>query len=271
MNRPIRILWQSSTNIERYPAYAKAIKARANAILSPGNLLDVRGVPYGTGLLHFRAFDFLNNTEVFNSVVRAEHDGYDAVAIGCFLDPVLHEVREIMDIPVFSLAEAGMHVACMYGQRFSVLNYSAPNNVKFVAELIERYGLEKRAAPSVAFALSFEQLEQAMAGNPRECLDLVRAAARRAIAGGAEVILLGCGLLNLVCMQNGLHEVDGAPILDVSGVLMKLTESMVAIRRLTGLRPSRVGLYEKPSDAEINEVLAIYGRNFRKTEAEKPR
>ncbi len=271
MNRPIRILWQSSTNIDRYPAYANAIRKHAQTLLSPGARLDVRGVPYGTSLLHFRAFDFLNNTELFNSVVQAEGEGYDAVAIGCFLDPVLQELREIMDIPVLSLAEAGMHVACMYGQRFSVLNYTAPNNVKFVAELIERYGLEKRAAPSVSFALPFEQLEQAMAGNPRECLDLVRAAARKAIAGGAEVILLGCGLLNLVCMQNGLHQVDGAPILDVSGVLMKLAESMVTLRRQTDLAPSRVGLYEKPTEAEIEDVFAIYGRNFAKSKVRSAR
>ena len=113
MNRPIRILWQSSTNIAKYPAYAEAIKMHAKTILSPGSRLKVRGVPFGTSLLHFRAFDFMNNTEVFNSVVRAEREGYDAVAIGCFLDPVLQEAREIMDIPVLSLAEAGMHVACM--------------------------------------------------------------------------------------------------------------------------------------------------------------
>lgn len=269
MSEPIRILWQSSTNIANYPAYAEAIRAHAKSLLAADSTLDVRGVPYGTNILHFRAFDFLNNAEVFNSVVRAEREGYDAVAIGCFLDPVLVELRELVDIPVLSLAEAGMHVACMYGQRFSVLNYTAPNNVKFVAELIEKYGLEKRAAPSVAFALEFEQLEKAMAGDASECLELVRKAARKAIAGGAEVILLGCGLLNLVCMRNGLHQVDGAPILDVSGVLMKLAESMVTLRRKTGLAPSRVGLYEKPTTAEIDKVLTIYGRDLGKAKKRK--
>ncbi len=259
-DQTMRILWQSSTAIHRMPAYAKSIKTHAGKLLSPGNSLDIRGVDEGTNALHYRAFDFLNNTQLFDSVVNAEREGYDAVAVGCFLDPVLDELREIMDIPVMSLAETGMHLACMLGKRFSVLSYTASLNTKFYAELVHKYGLHERAAPLVSFELPLEDLEAALAGDPALCLKRLRDAGREAVSKGAEVILLGCGVLNLIAVENQVTNIDGATVLDVSGALMKMTEAMVALRRVSGVAISRRGFYAKPDPKQLEDVLRLYRR-----------
>jgi len=259
-DQPTRILWQSSTAIHRFPAYAKEIEAHGARVLSPGSSLLVRGVSEGTNELHYRAFDFMNNTQLFDSVVNAERDGCDAVAVGCFLDPILDELREIVDIPIMSLAETGMHLACMLGKRFSVLTYTASLNEKFYAELVHKYGLQERAAPLVSFELPLEELEAALAGDATDCLNRVREAGRKAIAGGAEVLLLGCGLLNLVAVRNKLTNVDGATLLDVSGALMKMTEAMVVLRRVSGVSISRSGFYAKPKPELLDKTLRLYAR-----------
>lgn len=256
----MRILWQSSTAIHGFPAYAEAIRAHGAAVLTPGTELVLRGVRQGTSLLHYRAFDFLNNAQLFDSVIMAEREGCEAVAIGCFLDPILDELREVVDIPVLSLAETGMHLACMLGKRFSVMSYTGALNDKFYGELVHKYGLAERAAPMVSFELPFEELEVAMAGRPQACLERVREAGRRAVAQGAEVILLGCGLLNLIAIRNGLVSVEGATILDVSGALMKLAETMAVLRRVSGLSVSRRGLYQKPDAKDLDKVLRLYRR-----------
>ncbi len=95
------------------PDFQKAIEAHGKKIPSAGFELNVRGVQQGTSDIHFMAFDFLNNSQLFDSVIKAEKEGYDAVAIGCFLDPILDELREVMNIAVLSLGEAGMLTACM--------------------------------------------------------------------------------------------------------------------------------------------------------------
>jgi Asp/Glu/hydantoin racemase len=259
-NQPIRILWQSSTAIQHFPAYEKAIQAHAGKVLSPGSSLVVRGVKEGTNALHYRAFDFLNNSQVFDSVVNAEHEGCDAVAIGCFIDPILDELREIVDIPVMSMGETGMHLACMLGKRFSVLAYTEALNDKFYTESAHKYGLQERASPFVAFELPLEDLEAALAGDPAKCLQRVHEAGRKAVAMGAEVILLGCGVLNLIAVQNKLTNIDGATVLDVSGALMKMTEAMVVLRRVSGVSISRRGFYAKPKPELVEEVLKIYHR-----------
>ena len=259
-NTPTRILWQSSTAIHNFPAYAQAIEAHGSRLFNPGTSLLIRGVQEGTNDLHFRAFDFLNNTQVFDSVVNAERDGCDAVAIGCFIDPILDELREVVDIPVLSLAETGMHLACMLGKRFSVLSYTAALNEKFYSELVHKYGLKERAAPLVSFELPLEELEAALAGDPANCLKRLRDAGREAVAKGAEVLLLGCGVLNLVAVRNNVHQIEGATLLDGSGALMKLTEAMVCLRRVSGVSVSRSGFYAKPSAEQLDKSLRLYRR-----------
>lgn len=255
----MRILWQSSTAIERFPAYARAIEDHASERCAPGTSLTLRGVPGAAAHLHFKAFDFLNNRGLFESALRAEREGYDAVAIGCFLDPVLDELKEALDIPVVGMAETALHLACTLGRRFAVLSHNAALNTKFHADLIVKYGVEKHAGPLVSFDLPFAEMEAAFAGDARACLARIEQAGRAALAQGAEVIVLGCGLMNLVAIRNGMTQIDGAPVLDVSGALLMMTESLVVLRRTSGLCVSRKGYYARPSVAEIDEVTLAYG------------
>lgn len=258
----MRILWQSSTALERFPLYAEAIRSHAQERCAAGTTLAVRGVPAlppDACKLHYRAFDFLNNRALFESALRAEREGYDAIALGCFLDPVLDELKEALDIPVLSLGETAMHLACTLGRRFAVLSHTAAFNTKFHADLICKYGLEKHAGPLVSFELPFEELVAGLNGNPGACLERIRQAGRAAVAQGAEVILLGCGMMNLIGIRNGLTEIDGAVVLDASGALLKMTEAMVVLRSTSGLRVSRKGYYARPSDAEIDAVARAYG------------
>lgn len=262
----MRILWQSSASLDRFPHYAEAIRSHAHERCATGTLLEVRGVPDlfpDTSALHYKAFDFLNNHALIESALRAEHEGYDAIAVGCFLDPVLDELKELLDIPVLGLAETAMHMACMLGRRFAVLSHTAPFNIKFHEDLIAKYGLEKHAGPLISFELPFKELETGLNGNSAACLDRIRQAGRQAVAQGAEVILLGCGLMNLVGIRNGLTEIDGAPVLDISGALLKMTEAMVVLRRTSDLRISRKGYYARPPAGTVEAVAQAHGLRTR--------
>ena len=254
-----KILWQSSTAIGGFPDYQKAIEAHAKKILNSDFEITVRGVKKGTSDLHFKAFDFLNNYQLFDSVTNAEKEGYDAVAIGCFIDPILDDLREIMDIPVLSLGEAGMLTACMLGKYFSVITYVPPLNIKFFGELVHKYGLSDRASPFTSFDLPLTELEKGFK-DPKPVIERFESAAREAVKKGAEVILPGCGCLNLVLTNGKVNQVDGATVLDVSGALMKLTEMMVVLREVSGTKISRRGYFEAPSKDKISEVLKIYGK-----------
>jgi allantoin racemase len=257
-DQAIRIAWQSSRPLHKFPAYVKQIEDHAARYMSPGTSLEVRGVAFGPPHLDYQLFDFLNNTEVLKSVVSAEREGFDAVAVGCVLDPILDELREAVDIPVVSFSETAMRVACSLGQRFSILTHNEPIATKYVSQLVERYGMGRSCAGVVNFDLSFEALEEAMKGSPEECHRLTTAAAEQAVKQGAEVIILGCGLLNLLAMRYGWHRFAGAPVLDVTGCLVKTAEMMVALRRVAQVEVSRIGYYARPSRQETDALYDLY-------------
>lgn len=144
---PIRIAWQSSKAVHKFPAYQRALEEHAGKVMSPGTSISMRGVKYEPSNLDYKCFDFLNNFQLFESVVSAEREGYDAVAVGCFFDPILEELREAVDIPVVSLAETSMHAACMLGRRGG--HYAKPPRHQ-IDETYARFGLLKDAADPVA-------------------------------------------------------------------------------------------------------------------------
>jgi len=253
-----RILWQSSTAVSGLPAYTEAIKRHAERILGPETTLDIRGVEAGTMDLHFMYFQFLNDQNVLNSILKASTEGYDGVAVGCFLDPGVHQAREITDMPVAGLAETSMLYACMYGKKFSVVTYVRQMVEKKYDELIRLYGLQSRAAPMEYFDISLDALANSF-DNPGPVLDAFRKAAKRAVEKGAEVILPGCGLLNLISVENDLTNIGNATVMDVSGALMKILEAMITLRKKCGITVSRQGLYESPTKEQIAATKEIYG------------
>lgn len=259
---PMRILWQSSTPITKYPAYNAAIVAHAKRVLGAGVEVVVRGTLRPTFGTYTRAAFFLKSSDMMDSIVAAADEGFDGVGIGCFLDPILHELREVLDIPIMGLAETGMHMACMLGQRFAVLSHSEALNVKVYDSLAERYGLRARMSGLHSVHLPMDVLEKAITGDPAPAVALITEAAQNAVAQGAEVIVPGCGLLNLLCVQQGLNQVAGATVLDVTGALLKMTETMITLRRVSGVGVSRVGYYARPAESDVRKTLASFGRGM---------
>ena len=141
-----RILWHSNAVISNLPDYKAAILRHSEKILGPDFELEVRGVAKeaaGGKLIEFMAYEFLNNVNFFDSVTKSMREGFDALAIGCALDPTLDELREIVEVPVLSLTETGMLTACMLGKRFSIVSYVPQMVNKRFGELVRKYGLKR--------------------------------------------------------------------------------------------------------------------------------
>lgn len=255
-----KIWWQSSTLIHTDPRYAQAIKEHSKRILSPDFELEVHGVDKGGLDAQYMYFEFLNNQRIIENIIIAEKKGYDAVALGCFLDPGLDEAREIVDIPVLGLAETSMPIACMYGKRFSIISPTSQQTTKRVSQLIKQYGFESRVVSSTFYKIAPEASAKAFQ-NPTPLIEAFMEASREAVSKGAEVIVSGCGRDILVLIEKNISEVGGTnvPILDNSGALMKTAETMIILNKISGMKVSRKGYYEAPSKEKILEAREIYG------------
>src|SRR5260370_34369410 len=85
----------------------------------------------------------MDTRKILENGLRAEAEGYDALLIGNIFEPGLHALREVLNIPVLGLCEASIHLACMMGAGFSIVNVN-PKFVRKVTENIAGAGLSSR-------------------------------------------------------------------------------------------------------------------------------
>jgi allantoin racemase len=85
--------------------------------------------------------------EVKKAAMDAEAAGYDAVVIGCLLEPGVAAAREAVEIPVVGTAAASLHLASLAAQKFSFLKPGVKDGEDSgLADLVREYGFDNRLA-----------------------------------------------------------------------------------------------------------------------------
>lgn len=256
----MKIWWQSSSPIHRLHDYRGALGAHLDSVKRTDSEVHISGVDDGSMDLHYNAVVAMNSYApggVLNKIIQAADQGYDAVAIGCFLDPAMQEARELVPIPVMGLGETSMLMACMFGHRFSGVAFHAKQSQYYDRKAFE-YGLAARHIPFGNLGIDFNEVQNAFA-SPGMMSETFVAEARRLAAQGAEVILAACATVNSVIHREKIQEVDGALILDCNAVLLKVTEGMAELAKSIGLRTSQRLLYQSPNRRSRDEWMRIYG------------
>jgi allantoin racemase len=193
---------------------------------------------------------------VICNAVRAEREGYDAFVIGHFQDAGLYEVRSVVDIPVVALGEASMLYACQLGQRIGIVTI----NTRFIPwfhHQIGKYGLERRVTGVHAMTFEPGQILRAYESDERahEVRELFAEQARPLVNAGVDVLIPGGGIPMLLFSKIRDHAVDGAPVINGIPIVVKMAEVAVKLRRLNGLRVSRVSDYVMPPAEVIEEFM----------------
>jgi allantoin racemase len=259
---PLRIWHQSMTELQGLGAYRDFLVRHARAVLGNDAVLQVEGLKTGSyhgrtpsavlgnAFVHHRVLD-----QVIDNAIRAQHTGFDAFVIGSFSEPYLREIRSAVDIPVLSILESSVLVGCMLGHKVAPIS-NAPSIAQIVQHSVDAHGLGQRVLPAVSMDPPMHEPEMAGAfAQPAALLKAFEAAARRAIAQGAEVIIPAEGVLSTVISDNRVVSIGGAPVIDVFAVTWRQAVMMVRLRTDCGLQVSRVGAYEQ-ADPELIRLLA---------------
>jgi len=210
-----------------------------------------------TGLdgFFYSYIDTLNAQSVLYAAIQAEKEGFDAVLITCFGDPLLWQIRQAVNIPVVSFGEASILMAAMMGYKFGVVTIS-PYNIIETEHTIAKYGLTERLAGIRANPESGMEQDHALI-NARPAIATFKKIARELIAKGAEIILPGCGLMSPALRlapgaedeyPNGITEVDGVPIADVMANGLLMAEMMVTLKQSGSSWISRKGLFAQATE-----------------------
>lgn len=232
-------------------------------IAFPGTEVVMRHASVSGNYVRSLYTELLNNRAIVETAILGEKDGFDAVVIGCWADP-LWEAREAVNIPVVGIGEASMLLACSLGYKFAIITV-APGVVPTIELDLRTYGMQERAIPRPVRYLDppsdAEMLLESISDPYRHFIPNFERVARQCIAEGAEVIIVGCGYYGPILSMHGYNEIPGAgvPVLDCSAAGLKMAETLVDLHRSTGLRKSSAMFFNSPPADVIERIRRVHG------------
>ena len=242
--------------------YVRALAAILRDACEPGTEIAVHGLGPGKAIAdQYRYLELLDTAEVLDNGLRAEREGYDAFLIGNVFEPGLHALREVLNIPVLGLLESSVHMACLMGAGFSLVNVN-PKFVRRVTENVEATGLRGRMISIDTMRIERGQvLDHAFEDTVLrdQVVAQFTEAARAGIEKGAETVIPAGGIVMTVLAFAGVHQVDGVPVVNGLIALTKMAEMAVRMRRLTGVFTSKRMMYAPPSGQLLADIRAAYG------------
>jgi Asp/Glu/hydantoin racemase len=261
----LRLWHQSFTVLSDLPAYEAALAAHFRRVARADTEIVMHGMQPGTYETEYPGTDIrhhvaqhLHAGQFIAAALAAERQGFDAFAIMSIPDVGLPESRQVVDIPVVAYGESAMLTACMLGARFGVITF-IEDFPELIAANVERYGLSSRCAASRPAGFAFHD-ELAGFANPAPLIERFNAVARELIRDGADVIIPGEAPLNVLLAMNGVNRVDECPVLDSIGATIKMAETLVDLRRTSGVAASRKGYFRRrPPAQRLEELMRFYG------------
>jgi allantoin racemase len=226
-----------------------ATQARASA--APGTEVMAVTGSFGGRVIGSRAEQAIGEHSTL-ALVAQHAAGCDAVVIAVSYDTGLRAARELLDVPVVGMTEAGLLTACMLGGRIGVVIFGA-RVLPLYQELVASYGLAARIA-------GWRTLESTAAYQPgaHEALDaeLVAAAGDLVARDGAETVLLAGAVMAGVPAR--LQPQVSVPLIDGIACAVRQAE---LLHRLALPKP-RAGSYASPAGREVVGVDAALAAAF---------
>lgn len=127
---------------------------------------------------------------IIEAGMRAQDEGFDAVCINTVSDSGLYALRSRLSIPVLAPGMSSFHMACMLGQKFSIITMWE-RWLPLYRKTLKEYSLEARCA-SIRHIDVRPDTNELLSGKEDFVFGKLEAAAVKAIEeDGADVIVLG--------------------------------------------------------------------------------
>ncbi|WP_372836700.1 aspartate/glutamate racemase family protein, partial [Puniceibacterium confluentis] len=194
-------------------ALTELLTEAARRVLPEGVTLDSVTAPTGVPYISTRTEAVLGGLSVLE-ILAERHQDYDAAIIAAFGDPGLGAARELFDIPVVGLAEAGMLTACMLGGRFSIVTFAQALG-PWYRECVDWHRLGARCASVRMLDGQFSSISDVQA----EKTDLLVGLAMRAVEeDAADVIVLAGAPLSGLAEQ--VRDRIPVPVIDCAAAAL---------------------------------------------------
>lgn len=213
------IMAQTDLGIKELERRKKILQSHAQK----DTLISITDVEKGPRSIESSYEEYLSVPETVKKAVQAEKDGCDGMILGCFGDPGLDALRELVGIPVVGPGETAMHVASMLGRRFSVVTV-LDSVVPSLERLAKVVGLDQKLASVRAVNIPVLELGQDTVSTTGRLIEESQKAIRE---DKADVVVLGCMSMAFMGVSEMMQESLGVPVVNPAFVSLKVLEGLV--------------------------------------------
>jgi allantoin racemase len=214
-----------------------AIMESARRATAPGT--EVIGVTTkgGTRNIDCAFGDYLSGAAMIRTCLEAVTGrAPDAVVLAGFGRVGIDALKEALTVPVVSIAEASMAVACLLGHRFTTLTM-LQQFIPYQQDLVRLFGFEAKCASVRAININ---VEECVTDRDRTLAELTAQIHTVVTEDRAEVVILACA--GLCGYDRELSQRAGIPVLDPVVVGVTVAQSLVGL----GLVHSKVRKFAPP-------------------------
>lgn len=202
------------------PAVTELIRKAAQRALPSGTRAVAMNPPAGPHSIQSARQKAEAVPQVLEMVHRIGVGKFGAIAMGCFDDLALEELRDCVSIPVVGTFEAGLLHVRSYALRFGVVT-TFHGAIPGIRKLLERYG----AGDCVSLRAAGVGVAAAAQPDPG-AIKKVEAAVREAVEiDGARAILLGSG--GLTGWAERVEAMIGVPVIDGVETAIRVAGALV--------------------------------------------
>jgi allantoin racemase len=197
-------------------------QAALQQFVSPGVTVEARRPQGGPASIESMWEEYLLVPPLMELAVELEREGFDAIVPGCFGDPGIDGVRELVSIPVVGPGATSMLVAANLGHRFGIVTV-LESVVRPLENLAKLTGVADKLASVRQIGVPVLELN-----GDRDAIfaRLVETGRRSIEEDRADVLVLGCGTLSFRAAE--LQEIVGVPVINPLQVALRTAEMLVA-------------------------------------------
>jgi allantoin racemase len=195
---------------------------------SPGVTVETRSGDF-RGAIESMYDEYVYIPAMLDSVVAIEKEGFDAAILGCFGDPGLDGVRELVRMPVVGLAETSFHVVATLADTFGIITATS-ELTRHMRRLAEKYGMDRKLTGVSHIGCPILEIRR----DPKAQYPKLLSVAKGMIANGADALVLGCGSMSFFAEQ--LSADTGVPCINPLRLGLRMCELLVG----SGLGHSRL-------------------------------
>lgn len=203
-----------------------------------GTEVGIVDVPEGPASIESAYEEYLSIPAAARKAVELEQDGWDAIILGCYGDPGLDALRELVSIPVIGPAEACALTCASLGHRFSVITITE-SVIADTEKKVRNVGVGEKLASVRVVGIPVLELHH---DRDRTIAATVEQARQAMENERADCFVVGCMSMGFLEIAEAAGEEVGVPFLNPAKTALKFAEMLVG----AGLSHSRKAYHVPP-------------------------